>query len=190
MSWRLRFLPVWFVTVSKLKQRKCLCCNQLFSPNKHNKRRQVFCSTPDCRKASKSASQDRWLNKPPNRSYFRGSPNTQRVQQWRKDHPNYWKRSKTLKTPQTPSQSALSHPPPTTTIPCNVPSRDLIALQDLVLTQHPAFVGLISLVTGSTLQEDIATVSRNLLIQGQNILGITPLDKNSNTYDSQTTHPP
>ena len=47
-----------------------------------------------------------------------------------------------------------------------------IALQDFVLTEHPAFVGLISMVTGSTLQEDIAAVGRRLLLRGRNILGL------------------
>ena len=39
------------------------------------------------------------------------------------------------------------------------------------LTQDPAFVGLISMVTGSTLQEDIAATARQLLLRGRNILG-------------------
>jgi len=39
--------------------------------------------------------------------------------------------------------------------------------------KNPAFVGLISMVTGSTLREDIAATTRQLLLKGQNILGLT-----------------
>jgi hypothetical protein len=46
-----------------------------------------------------------------------------------------------------------------------------LALQDDSLTKHPAFIGLLSMVTGSTLQEDIATTARQLLLRGHNILG-------------------
>jgi hypothetical protein len=40
------------------------------------------------------------------------------------------------------------------------------------LSEDPAFVGLISMVTGSTLQEHIAATARNLVLRGQNILGL------------------
>jgi hypothetical protein len=50
-------------------------------------------------------------------------------------------------------------------------------------------VGLISMVTGITLQEDIATIGRRLLLQGQNILGLQARPKTL-PYDSQTTAPP
>ena len=37
--------------------------------------------------------------------------------------------------------------------------------------KNPVIIGLISMVTGSTLQEDIATTARQLLLRGRNILG-------------------
>ena len=55
---------------------------------------------------------------------------------------------------------------------CNVTNRLPSALQDDCLTQDPAFVGLLSMVTGSTLQEDIAATARQLLLRGRNILGL------------------
>jgi len=76
------------------------------------------------------------------------------------------------------------------TASCNAPQREVVALQDFALTDHPAFVGLISLVTGRTLQEDIATIGRRLLLQGQNILGLQVQEKNRPPHDSQTTAPP
>lgn len=62
--------------------------------------------------------------------------------------------------------SAQSSPPP--------------ALQDHCLSQDPTFVGLISMITGTALQEDIAATNRQLLIRGWNILGASgmpPLKK-------------
>jgi hypothetical protein len=40
--------------------------------------------------------------------------------------------------------------------------------------QVPLFVGLISMFVGSTLQDDIATITRRLLIKGHDILGMVP----------------
>ena len=54
------------------RRRKCLCCGGLFRPDPRNRRHQRYCSQPACRKASKAASQRRWLGKPDNRDYFRG----------------------------------------------------------------------------------------------------------------------
>ena len=53
----------------------------------------------------------------------------------------------------------------------NVPRALPGTLQDDCLTQNPAFVGLISMFTGSTLQEDIAATARQPLLRGRNILG-------------------
>jgi hypothetical protein len=157
---------------AKHNQRKCRCCNIFFLPDCHNPNRQLYCSAPACRRASKAASQRRWLQKPENRNYFREADNVQRVQQWRKANPGYWKRTKSRsKQGQLFENTPLN--PGTTS--CNAPERNLRTLQDFALVDHPAFVGLISMVTGSTLQEDIATVGRNLLLQGRNILGLGDL---------------
>jgi hypothetical protein len=65
----------------------------LFAPDYRNRGRQKYCSTPECQQASKRARQQRWLSKPENQDHFRGAENVQRVQEWRKAHPGYWKRS-------------------------------------------------------------------------------------------------
>jgi hypothetical protein len=72
-------------------KKKCRYCKRLFLPDARNAKHQEFCRQPACRKASKSASQRKWLQKPQNRDYFRGPVNVQRVQQWRKAHPGYWR---------------------------------------------------------------------------------------------------
>lgn len=68
------------------RRRKCLCCGDLFRPDPRNRHHQVYCSQPACRKASKAASQRRWLAKPDNRDYFRGPESVARVQAWRAAH--------------------------------------------------------------------------------------------------------
>jgi len=172
---------------SKHNRRKCRCCNVFFQPDRHNPQRQFYCSATDCRRASKAASQRRWLNQSGNRDYFRGPENVKRVQEWRKANPGYWKRSKSRSKQAQPIENKALNPG---TSSCNAPEGTLRPLQDFVLTEHPAFVGLISMVTGSTLQEDIAAVGRNLLLQGRNILGLQNPGKIPASHDSKTSHPP
>ena len=64
---------------------------------------------------------------------------------------------------------------------CNAPRGRPRTLQDDCLTQEPVFVGLISMVTGSTLQEDIAATTRQLLLRGPNILGGVRPETNQTT---------
>ena len=78
--------------MSKRRQRKCLNCKQLFRPNPRNLRHQRYCTEDACRRASKTASQRRWLNKAENRDYFCGPDQLARVQHWRSQHPGYARR--------------------------------------------------------------------------------------------------
>jgi hypothetical protein len=75
-------------------RRKCKCCLKLFRPDPRNRRHQYYCSAPDCRAASKAASQARWLAKPENQSYFHGPVNVARVRAWRSRHPGYWRKGR------------------------------------------------------------------------------------------------
>jgi len=171
---------------SKYNRRKCRCCNVFFTADCHNPNRQFYCSAPDCRRASKAASQQRWLQKPANRNYFRDAENVKRVQAWRTAHPGYWKRAKPRSKQVQHVENKLLDPETTS---CNAAERNLPALQDFVLIDHPAFVGLLSMVTGSTLQEDIATVGRNLLLQGRNILGLQNPEPLRSNDDPKTIAP-
>jgi len=69
--------------------KKCLCCHHFFKPTPQSKGRQNYCSQPQCKKASKKASQEKWLAKPENKDYFKSPTHVQRVQQWRKFDPVY-----------------------------------------------------------------------------------------------------
>jgi hypothetical protein len=73
-------------------KRKCKHCQTFFEPDPRSAKRQHHCSKPACRQASKAASQHRWLQKPGNRDYFTGPTHVERVRQWRKAHPGYWRR--------------------------------------------------------------------------------------------------
>jgi hypothetical protein len=72
--------------VKKNKRRRCLNCQELFFP--HPRTLQKYCTEPACREASKKASQQRWLQKPENRDYFRGPQHVSRVRAWRKAQPD------------------------------------------------------------------------------------------------------
>lgn len=154
---------------SKPIRRKCRHCRRPFSPDYRNRNRQCYCSLRDCRRTSKGASQRRWLRKTANRDHFRGSEQTQRVQEWRKAHPGYWRKS--LPAIQT-GQFVASQTINSGQASCNARSRRLGALQDVCLSQNPVFIGLLSVVTGSTLQDDIAATIGKLLFRGQKILGL------------------
>ena len=147
--------------------RKCLCCEELFRPDARNLRHQRHCPKPACRKASKAASQRRWLVKSENRDYFRGAINVARVQAWRAAHPGYWRR------PGAKPATALQEDSSAQSIETHSDS-DLFAsaaLQEVLAAQPTVLIGLIAHLTDSALQEDIARASRRLLQLGQDILG-------------------
>ena len=169
------------------RRRKCRHCGELYTPDRCNAHHQRYCAQDACRAASKRASQQRWQSKPTNRDYHGKRDHCARVRAWRQAHPGYWrKRGHALQDfiqPQVVDSqqvaSGLNATPPAlaevtltvpfvtqitaiegfnvchdqaTTVPLNAP------LQDLYLSQHPLFVGLISILTDA-LQEDIAPVT-------------------------------
>ena len=83
-------------------------------------------------------------------------------------HPGYWKKEPPSSQGTQVVDRQMADPDQSS---CNVPRGLPGTLQDDCLAQDPAFVGLISMVTGSTLQEDIAVTARQLLLRGRNILG-------------------
>jgi hypothetical protein len=172
------------------ERRKCRCCSTFFFPDYRNRQRQQYCGQPSCQQASKAASQQRWLRKPANRDYFRDAQNVTRVQQWRQAHPGYWRKKSEKTAGSERAQTVVAqgiHPRQTS---CNVPSSPLGTLKDSCLAKDPAFIGLISMVTGRTLPEDIAATARRVIDQGRNILGqVSPEQHDAKPcpdYDLQT----
>jgi len=150
--------------MKRIEKKKCCHCRRLFVPDPRNRKRQRYCSSPPCRKASKSASQKRWLTKPENKDHFKGSENVQRVQEWRKKNPGYWKRSKSEIALQDPLNGKhAENTNETHQIHAN-------ALQDFLMAQPPVMIGLISNFIGSPLQDDIANALLAMQQSGQDIL--------------------
>src|ERR1700719_4540681 len=140
-------------------KRKCLCCGDFFAPDRRNVRHQRYCSKPACRKESKARSQRRWLQSPENQNYFRGPENRQRVKDWRKAHPGYWRKKK----------SSMQVP-----------------LQDFFQAQVAHNEELIPRVVSDALQEDIASTVQVLVRKGRDILGHEPRIRNDSPLPMKT----
>jgi hypothetical protein len=135
--------------------RICLCCKEMFTPSPHAPHAQ-YCAQIACRKASKRASQARWLNKPENRDYFCGPHHVERVRKWRKAHPGYWRR------PRCRSEGGAL--------------QDSVALQDLVRSPAvAALVGFLATQTDQALQETVSKTFWNMHFRGQAIMGMGPV---------------
>ena len=100
--------------------------------------------------------QKRWLRKIENRDHFKGRANLIRVQDWRKGHPGYWQRRARIGRYVVRGRLA-----------------DLvrqIALQDKIDTHFSLVVGLVSRLTGSALQDEIAQELSRPMLLGHGIL--------------------
>ena len=165
----------------RIEKRNCKNCHTIFLPDPRNVNRQRYCSKKECRKASKRASQRKWLNQPQNRDYFRCSDNTRRVQQWREVHPRYWRRS----------PSALQDP--LIKEPADI-ERDNVdfaknALQDLLNVQPFVMLGLIAQFTGTALQDDIDFTLRRLQQLGRDIAHQYTTCSKGGLYGVKVSHP-
>jgi hypothetical protein len=167
------------------RKRKCPCCGNFFTPDYRNRRRQKYCSKPECRKASKATSQKRWLKNPENQDYFRGPVNVGRVQEWRKAHPGYSRREKAALQDRL-SEKALVNPKVKPYFVGAMPAFTS-ALQDVFASQPTVLIGLISHLTGSALQDDIAKTARRLQKLGSDILN-RPIQNTGGIYDQKASH--
>ena len=150
-----------------LGRRKCLHCEKFFVPDPRNRHHQRHCRKPECRKASKRASQRRWRRQPANAGYFRGRSEVERVRAWRRAHPGYWRRPRREK-PDALQDLLIAQSPQQQK---DVRQDGGVALQDHWQTQPPVVIGLIAHLTGSALQEDIASMTGRLIAKGQALMG-------------------
>lgn len=166
---------------------KCPHCKKLFVPDYRNRGRQKYCSSSECQRVRQQTNQRSWLSQAENRDYFRSPENVQRVQQWRAEHPGYWKRQP--RKPRRTLQEACS----TEVALCQEPAQkpapqdSLPALQELCQVKAPLLVGLIAQFTDTALQEDIVTYTRRLIARGQDILDQPSrrLAKGNRVYDAK-----
>ena len=166
-----------------IKKKRCKNCRGLFSPDHRNRSRQKYCRKPACRQASKTASQKKWLSKPENQNHFQGHVNVHRVQEWRKANPGYWRRNRekpdhALQEPLEPQQTENNK---------NNGHFANSALQDFLNLQPAVFIGLISQITGSALQDDIEITLRHMQQLGQDVLSCQINPKGGN-YDCKACH--
>jgi hypothetical protein len=152
--------------IKRIRKRKCKHCKDFFTPDPRNVYHQQYCSKPECRKASKKASQSKWLSKPENQNYFSGPTNVQRVKNWRNAHsgPRPRKTSCSRNVLQdicheNPQQKQMDNP---------IINR--YVLQDVLMEQSPVLIGFISQIIGSALQEDIASTLGRMQQLGNDIL--------------------
>jgi hypothetical protein len=139
-------------------KRKCLCCGEFYPPDHRNVRHQRYCSKPACHAESKAQSQRRWQQRPQNQNYFRGPENSQRLKDWRKRNPGYW-RKRNASAPVPLQEVCQEQMAPNEEV-TSVKTSD--ALQEVFLMQPAVVVGLISMMTGHALQEDIVATARVL----------------------------
>jgi hypothetical protein len=165
---------------------KCLHCRGFFIPCPNSRHTQRYCAKSECRKASKAAAQAKWLNKPQNRSYFRGPENVERVQRWRERHPGYWRKKRSSRPDAlqdlAPTEASQNQPITINEIglladdfglcepskPSKTPRAG--ALQDLAYVQVPLLAGVVSLLIGDALQDRFATFTRELVDRGKRVL--------------------
>jgi len=152
--------------MKRSRQRTCRHCGELFRPDPRNHRHQHYCARAACRKASKAASQRRWLNKPENRDYFRGAANVQRVREWRATHCGDRRRY------ESPDGSGLQEDLLAQVNDTERKEEVLVnaALQDLLSAQSVVVLGLIANLTGSVRQDQIVRTGQRLQQLGRNIL--------------------
>ena len=149
---------------------KCLHCRKIHTSEPRSGGRQRYCAKPECRRASRASSQRQWMSRPENANYFGGADNSERVRQWRHDHPGYWRKKKPAGKDALKETCLTQESVQESVTQIRAPD----ALQDICFLQPALLVGLISMVTGYALQEDIAASTRSFLTRGEDILRMTP----------------
>ncbi len=155
---------------------KCLHCRRLFVPDWRHRKDPRYCLRAACKRASRAASQARWLGKPAQQDWWHGEWNVDRVRQWRTKHPGYWRRWKrkravalqdTMKVAQVAGTEQAARDKALVCATRFVP--------DLLKTQSPVVVGLIAQMYGEksdgALQDTIAAVTMRLFEKGRAVIG-------------------
>ena len=140
-----------------------------FIPEPRAAGRQKYCRRPACRKISQLTSQERWLKNKKGRAYHTGSVAVSRMQDWRKEHPRYWRRRAEA------SDAGNGNTRELRAVLTEFFPRDACdALQDSWPPQVVALVGLIGWLRGDALQDTIAADVTEIMLGGNGILNALP----------------
>lgn len=145
----------------KRRTRNCTHCGTSFAVNPRLGKRHRYCSKSECAKASRRASIKRWLKRNGGRRYFLGQHATDRVREWRQEHPRYWQRAGRKK----------SHASGRLVVTKELAATlRYVALQNSIDPHLALGIGMISQITGVALQNSIAVEIRRLMLRGYAIL--------------------
>ena len=136
-----------------------------FIPEPRAAGRQKFCRRSACREISHVTSQERWLKNKKGRAYHTGSVAVSRMQDWRKEHPQYWRRRANA------AATVNRGPRDLPTVLADFFRKDSCdALQDSWPPQVVALVGLIAWLRGDALQDTIAADLDEIMVAGNDLL--------------------
>lgn len=171
--------------------RRCCYCETWFRAQPRNAYHQRFCSRPDCQVASKRTSQRKWCHRNP--GYFHGDQYVRKVRSWRRSHPGYWRTKGTAKVSGPPdalqdllTSQGFGNEDVKTFRTC-LSEEIARPLQDVLMAQQHALVGLAALISGVPLQENIEKVLTSCYERGQRIGGKVPwMPSNRGEYEKNT----
>lgn len=109
-----------------------------------------------------------WLARPENAHYWRDNPKSKkRVREWRKKNPDYWKRAMRRSGSTLPEEMRAK----TTGQNRASGALDERPLPEQRWREDPVIMGIIGVITGCTLPEQIAQAYRDVVAKGREILG-------------------
>ena len=181
--------------MEQARLRTCRHCGDDYTPDPYNAWHQQFCTKPECRAASKAASQAKWLAKNP--GYFTGEDNVRRVQTWRFSHPGYSRRCRRRRRRSNnasalqelalgqhapfegvagTAEAIIGDPARLAALLENPPVCGVhMALQDLAYSQHAVVAALVTRDTGGALQDVIGDHLRGVYGSSRRILARRPV---------------
>lgn len=145
-------------------RKKCKNCGRTFLPDSYNHHHQAYCNNPDCRKKSRKASKARYRKKRSLSLDFRKKESI-RVKAWQTKHPGYWKKRK--KRSKKVRRGAVLRD----IAQVEKLNEDMSVLRDIAICQHTMLEGVISVLTGDVLREDIGAQRNRLYDRGKEVSG-------------------
>ena len=157
------------------KSHRCLWCAEAFDVDRRNVLRQKYCSAPACQKASKKASQAKWLARPENVDYHKGPVAAARVAEWKKANPELVAGQRARKAAVVQDiciaqaielkreLAILANPAESS------PAPECAVVQDFITVQPLVVIGLIAHFFNILVQEDMVSTTRRLQQLGEDI---------------------